>query len=463
MKDIHKSSIVYLNRSQLEPHPDNPRKDLGELEELRESIREHGIMQNLTVIPTDDTLEHFRILIGHRRFAASEGILFELPCVIVEGLSEREQVGIMLIENMQRTDLTYIEQAHGFQLMLDLGDTVETIAEKTGFSEKTVKARLEINKLDEETLTETSERFQLSIADFMKLSKIKDIEKRNEILESVDSSRELADEVDEYLEETTLESNFQKYKEVLDSVGWKKESGAWFGGAEWKRLPEFGYGDIPLKEFSKENVQRIKDAAEAHEKDTVYYSRSYRGISFAMKIKKEEKKKTKKTKEELRQETIKKKSQQLEQARAEICDEYLRFITELPKERLDELTLTEYKNITGKCIDILGKNGGIISNFSNVYVGNLKTLKKEKLELDAIFKKGDPLQKLFLNVWQELAMSYKNKFVSYDLSQSKPTINSHAAFYSILYRFGFRLPENLRNVIDGVSDLYDIDEKGAKK
>jgi ParB family chromosome partitioning protein len=125
--DINKSSIIYLNRSQLEPHPDNPRKDLGDLEELRESIREHGIMQNLTVIPTDDTLEHFRILIGHRRFAASEGILTELPCVMVEDLTDREQVGIMLMENMQRTDLTYIEQAHGFQLMLDLGDNAPTV------------------------------------------------------------------------------------------------------------------------------------------------------------------------------------------------------------------------------------------------------------------------------------------------------------------------------------------------
>ena len=453
------NNIVMIDRRDLKPHPDNPRKDLGDLEELRESIREHGIMQNLTVVPDPlPALGTYKILIGHRRFAASEGILYALPCVIAENLTEREQVGIMLVENMQRSDLTYLEQAHGFQMMLDLGDTVQTIAEKTGFSEKTIKARLEINKLDEDVLAEASERFQLSINDFMKLSKVKDEAKRNEILESVDSSVELADEVESYLEDLNLETNFQKYKEVLDDLGWKQVD--WCTGPNFERLPEFGYGDISLKKFEIDNVRRIKAVAEDHQKDEVVYSRNYRGISFAMKVKKAEKKKTK---EELRQETIKKKSQQLEHARAEICDEYLNFIAELPKERLDELTLTEYKNITGKCIDILGKNGGIISNFSNVYVGNLKTLKKEKLELDAIFKKGDPLQKLFLNVWQELAMSYKNKFVSYDLSQSKPTINSHAAFYSILYRFGFRLPENLRDVIDGVSDLYDIDEKGAKK
>ena len=49
MGDYVKTGIVMLKRSQLHPHPDNPRKDLGDLEELKASIREHGIMQNLTM------------------------------------------------------------------------------------------------------------------------------------------------------------------------------------------------------------------------------------------------------------------------------------------------------------------------------------------------------------------------------------------------------------------------------
>ena len=156
-----KKSIVYLRRSQLEPHPDNPRKDLGDLTELRESIRQNGIMQNLTVIPTDDTLEHFRILIGHRRFAASEGIVNELPCVIVEDLTDREQVGIMLCENLQRNDLTFYEQGQGFQMMRDLGDTIDEISEKTGFSKNTVKHRVEIAKLPKTAIEDR--KFQLTI------------------------------------------------------------------------------------------------------------------------------------------------------------------------------------------------------------------------------------------------------------------------------------------------------------
>ena len=459
MKEKTKSSIVYLNRSQLEPHSDNPRKDLGDLEELRESIREHGIMQNLTVIPTDDTLEHFRILIGHRRFAASEGILTELPCVIAEGLSDREQVGIMLCENIQRSDLTYIEQARGFQMMLDLGDTVETIADKTGFSEKTIKARLEINKLDEETLGEASERFQLSIADFMKLSKVKDVEKRNEILESVDSSRELSDEVDEYLEELNLETNFNKYKAVLDEVGWKEDDRGWFGGSDYERLPEFGYGSIELKNYTEENVQRIKDAAEAHEKDNVVYKHNYRGIDFAMKITKEQKKEKGKTKEELRQEAINKQAKALENARAEICDEYLRFILELTQAEIHALELTAYKNKLKNCIEILEKNQSTIMNFEHIY--NVRTLIHEDLNIGAVYKQSDPLKKIFLEVWYELALSYRNKLVSYDLVKSGATLRAHQSFYSTLFSFGFRLPENLRAVIEGNSELYTL--QGVKK
>lgn len=461
MKDerYNKSSIIYLKRSQLEPHPDNPRKDLGDLEELRESIREHGIMQNLTVIPTDDTLEHFRILIGHRRFAASEGILTELPCVMVEGLSDREQVGIMLCENIQRSDLTYIEQARGFQMMLDLGDTVETIADKTGFSEKTIKSRLEINKLDEETLGEASERFQLSIADFMKLSKIKDVEKRNEILESVDSSRELSDEVDGYLEELTFETNFNKYKKVLDEVGWKENGRGWFGGSDYKRLPEFGYQFIPLKEYTEEDAQRIRDAAEAHKKDNVVYEHNYRNIEFAIKLTKEQKKEKGKTKEELRQEAIDKQAKALEHARAEICDEYLRFILELTQAEVHALELTAYKNKLKNCIEILEKNQSTIMNFEHIY--NVRTLIHEDLNIGAVYKQSDPLKKIFLEVWYELALSYRNKFVSYDLVKSGATLRAYQSFYSTLYSLGFRLPDNLRAVIEGNSELYTL--QGVKK
>ena len=210
-----------IKRSQLHPHPDNPRKNLGDLTELADSIAEHGIMQNLTVVP--DT-EGYRILIGHRRFAASEGVLDELPCVISEGLTDREQVGIMLVENMQRSDLTYIEQAHGFQMMLDLGDTIETITEKTGFSKATIKHRLAINELDPEALTSAKEFFQPTINDFIALEKVKDIDRRNEILSDAMCSKDIQDDVKEYLDDMKEQENFSYYKKIFEEGGWIDET-----------------------------------------------------------------------------------------------------------------------------------------------------------------------------------------------------------------------------------------------
>ena len=127
------SDIVYIGIEHIHPHPENPRKDLGDLTELVESVKKLGVMQNLTVIPQEGSPGEYTALIGHRRHAAAKlaGIA-ELPCIIKEGMSKKEQVSIMLEENMQRNDLTIFEQAQGFQMMLDLGETEESIAEKTG-------------------------------------------------------------------------------------------------------------------------------------------------------------------------------------------------------------------------------------------------------------------------------------------------------------------------------------------
>lgn len=175
--------ITYISVEELYPHPDNPRKDVGDVSELAESIKAKGIMQNLTVVPR---LEGgYTVIIGHRRSAAAKLAGIEsVPCVIVE-MSDREQVATMLLENMQRVDLTAYEQAQGFQMMIDFGESVESISEKTGFSKKTVKGRLKMAELDAEILRDVSSSRQISIGDLDRLSQIDDIEKRNELLEVV--------------------------------------------------------------------------------------------------------------------------------------------------------------------------------------------------------------------------------------------------------------------------------------
>lgn len=184
------AEIKYIPVSKLWGHPDNPRKDLGDVTELAESIKVNGVLQNLTVVPLIGEItkkwdgESYRVIIGHRRLAAAKlAGLEELPCVVVE-MSEREQLSTMLTENMQRSDLTVYEQAQGFQMMLDMGDTVEDIAEKSGFSVTTVRRRVKLLELDKDKFKKSEER-GVSLFEYMELEKLKSPERKNEMLDYI--------------------------------------------------------------------------------------------------------------------------------------------------------------------------------------------------------------------------------------------------------------------------------------
>lgn len=179
-----KPTLTTIAIDKLHPHPQNPRKVLGDIDELAESIKANGILQNLTVVPMNDDWTEFTVIIGHRRLAAAKQAgLTELPCAVVE-MTEKEQLSTMLTENMQRSDLTVYEEAKGCQLLLDLGDTVAEVAEKTGFSESKIRRRVKLCELDEEAFRESQLR-QPTLQDYERLNKIEDIEERNTLLKSI--------------------------------------------------------------------------------------------------------------------------------------------------------------------------------------------------------------------------------------------------------------------------------------
>ncbi|MEG0689518.1 MAG: ParB/RepB/Spo0J family partition protein [Hungatella sp.] len=209
----------------IHPHPDNPRKDLGELSELAESIKKNGVMQNLTVIPIEGKAGEYLAVIGHRRHAAAKlaGIA-EVPCMVIEGFSKKEQVGTMLEENMQRNDLTIYEQAQGFQMMMDLGETEETIAEKTGFSKTTIRRRLNIAKLDQKELQakERDKNFQLTLTDLYELEKVEDIKTRNKILKEAKNSREIIWKAQNAAAEAERAKKIDQISKMLEELGVEK-------------------------------------------------------------------------------------------------------------------------------------------------------------------------------------------------------------------------------------------------
>ena len=266
------NKLVPIEISKIYEHPDNPRKELGDISELTESIRKKGIMQNLTVIPghyedgewKDDC---YTLIIGHRRCAAARAAgIKKVPCRIVEQMDKKEQVSTMLEENMQRNDLTVVEQAYGFQMMLDLGETEDSISEKTGFSKKTVKHRLNLAKLDPKELkkkTDEEGSFQLSLKDLYELEKIEDIKTRDKVLKLAVDSRDLVWRAKQAVQEETRKRNLEAFKELFKAAGIPKapksvENERYNG--KWKTLQEWQLEKtVPktLKKFKEKKLQWV--------------------------------------------------------------------------------------------------------------------------------------------------------------------------------------------------------------
>ena len=174
--------IQNINVNQLEPHPDNPRRELGDLSELAASIRKSGLLQNLTVVHSPDDPDKYRVIIGHRRFAAAKiAGLTELPCAIEE-MDAAEQMATMLAENMQRSDLTISDQVYGVQMMLNLGESCRDITDRTGLSETTVRKRAKLATLNCGKLA-AAERRGATLMDFMEIAKVEDARDREYLME----------------------------------------------------------------------------------------------------------------------------------------------------------------------------------------------------------------------------------------------------------------------------------------
>ncbi|MEO8362242.1 MAG: ParB/RepB/Spo0J family partition protein [Vicinamibacteria bacterium] len=124
----------------IDPNPNQPRQNVGDLSELVASVKEKGVLEPILVRRKDSRYE---IVAGERRYrAAVEAGLPEMPCVIKD-LSDPEVMEIALIENLQRKDLTAFEEADGLRVLAEThGYTHEMMAEKLGKSRTTVTETL---------------------------------------------------------------------------------------------------------------------------------------------------------------------------------------------------------------------------------------------------------------------------------------------------------------------------------
>ena len=150
----------------------------------------------------------------------------------------------------------------GHKEMLDLGDTEDQIAEKTGFSKSTIKHRLNIAKLDQDVLKEKEQNdgYQLTLKGLYELEKITDIDKRNEILRQSGSSVDLVARARSAVVSERREKVKQKIISALEASGAKKmsdkdEMSVWDGG-KWKKIQEYktdnDLGEIDVPESDEQ-------------------------------------------------------------------------------------------------------------------------------------------------------------------------------------------------------------------
>ena len=140
--------MIALER--LDPNPDQPRVEIGDLEDLTSSIREKGVLEPLLVKPSS-LGGRWMIIAGERRWrAAREAGIREVPCIEMD-IDDRAVAEIALIENIQRKDLTPWEEADGLRALCErYGYTHEEAARKVGKSRSTVTEALSISTLPED-------------------------------------------------------------------------------------------------------------------------------------------------------------------------------------------------------------------------------------------------------------------------------------------------------------------------
>ncbi len=239
--DTENKSTTYLQISEIEPNRNQPRREFDEeaLSELAESIAQHGVLQPILVRPVGT--EFYQIVAGERRWRASRMAgLREVPVVIRE-LTDNEVMEIALIENLQREDLSPVEEAKGYKALMDTYSmTQDDVAKSVGKSRSSVSNSLRILSLPE-TVIELIEKGNLSQGHakaLLSLKKIELIEKIAKLTVEKDLSVRELEKLCKKLnsEDTTKKGKIKKNK---------------------KRNPFFDEVELSLKEYLGRKVKVV--------------------------------------------------------------------------------------------------------------------------------------------------------------------------------------------------------------
>lgn len=194
--------------------------DESKIDELARTIHTHGVIQPIVVRKIEDDL--YEIIAGERRFRAMTKLEWELVPAIVRNLSDKETASVALIENLQREELTAIEEALAYQKLLELHElTQEALAQRLGKGQSTVANKIRLLKLPQIIQNGILKR-EISERHARALMPIKDEEKQialfNETIAQQYNVKQLEKKVDEFLNPPEAEAKKEKPKRKTVSL-----------------------------------------------------------------------------------------------------------------------------------------------------------------------------------------------------------------------------------------------------
>lgn len=168
MSSYQSNEIKLINTSLIDPHPDNPRKNIGDVNDLAASIKTNGLLTPLSVVPNG---ERYRVIAGHRRLAAcKQAGIGAVPCFVLH-LNPLQQLEAMVTENCQREQLTTLEEADAIQGMLALGATTASVAYRLGRSADYVRDRAKAASIKTEVRAVRDDFGQISIGQLVAIAR----------------------------------------------------------------------------------------------------------------------------------------------------------------------------------------------------------------------------------------------------------------------------------------------------
>lgn len=218
-KTINKVCEVDVNY--IFPNPHQPRKyfDDKELEQLSESIKHNGILQPLTVRRFE---QGFELISGERRLRASKlAGLNVVPCIIID-VNERNSALLALIENIQRENLSFFDEAYAISELIELyGMTQEDAAIRLGMAQSTVANKLRLLKLSEIERLEII-KYGLTERHARALLKIKDVDQRFDIIQNIAKHNMNVEKTETFIEQVLSADkeklNFNKRAVLLRDI-----------------------------------------------------------------------------------------------------------------------------------------------------------------------------------------------------------------------------------------------------